>query len=82
MPLGATQPKKLAVVEACSGIRSLMTLVTLAMIYAYFTRPKSGNKTYGVLRFVALVLAAVLSLPNAMSAQQPPRRCTSVVSSS
>src|SRR5262249_51768955 len=32
MPLGATQPKKLAVVEACSGIRSLMTLVTLAMI--------------------------------------------------
>ena len=51
MPLGATQPKKLAVVEACSGIRSLMTLVTLAMIYAYFTRPKSGNKTYGVLRF-------------------------------
>ena len=59
MPLGATQPKKLAVVEACSGIRSLMTLVTLAMIYAYFTRPKSGNKTYGILRFVILVLAAV-----------------------
>lgn len=59
MPLGATQPKKLAVVEACSGIRSLMTLVTLAMIYAYFTRPKSGNKTYGVLRFAILVLAAV-----------------------
>jgi exosortase len=59
MPLGATEPKKLAVVEACSGIRSLMTLVTLAMIYAYFTGPKSGRKTYGVLRFVILVLAAV-----------------------
>jgi exosortase len=44
MPLGATEPKKLAVVEACSGIRSLMTLVTLAVIYAYFTKPKSdGN---------------------------------------
>jgi exosortase len=47
MPLGATQPKKLAVVEACSGIRSLMTLVTLAVVYAYFTKPKapptSGN---------------------------------------
>ena len=40
MPLGATEPKKLAVVEACSGIRSLMTLVTLAVIYAYFTTPK------------------------------------------
>lgn len=40
MPLGATEPKKLAVVEACSGIRSLMTLVTLAVIYAYFTKPK------------------------------------------
>jgi exosortase len=40
MPLGASEPKKLAVVEACSGIRSLMTLVTLAVIYAYFTKPK------------------------------------------
>jgi exosortase/archaeosortase family protein len=40
MPLGAKEPKRLAVVEACSGIRSLMTLVTLAVVYAYFTRPK------------------------------------------
>lgn len=40
MPLGASTPKKLAVVEACSGIRSLMTLVTLAVVYAYFTKPK------------------------------------------
>jgi exosortase/archaeosortase family protein len=40
MPLGAVEPKKLAVVEACSGIRSLMTLVTLAVIYAHFTKPK------------------------------------------
>src|ERR1043166_4530334 len=39
MPRGAADPKKLAVVEACSGIRSLMTLVTLAVIFAYFTRP-------------------------------------------
>ena len=45
MPLGATTPKRLAVVEACSGIRSLMTLVTLAMVYAYFTRPKSPQKS-------------------------------------
>jgi exosortase len=40
MPRGATEPKKLAVVEACSGIRSLMTLITLAVVYAYFTKPK------------------------------------------
>jgi exosortase len=40
MPRGATEPKKLAVVEACSGIRSLMTLVTLAVVYAYFTTPR------------------------------------------
>ena len=42
MPRGASQPKRLAVVEACSGIRSLMTLITLAVIYAYFTKPKSN----------------------------------------
>jgi exosortase len=58
MPLGATEPKKLAVVEACSGIRSLMTLVTLALIYAYFTRPTS-SKTYAIVRSVTLVVAAV-----------------------
>jgi len=47
MPLGASEPKRLAVVEACSGIRSLMTLVTLAVCYAYFTKPKSdrGNSS-------------------------------------
>src|SRR5439155_22598944 len=43
MPLGAHEPKRLAVVEACSGIRSLMTLVTLAVVYTYFTKPKSGG---------------------------------------
>jgi exosortase len=45
MPLGATAPKRLAVVEACSGIRSLMTLVTLAVVYAYFTRPKTTRSS-------------------------------------
>ena len=43
MPLGSSEPKRLAVVEACSGIRSLMTLVTLAVVYAYFTKPKSDR---------------------------------------
>ena len=60
MPLGATEPKKLAVVEACSGIRSLMTLVTLAVIYAYFTTPKSpASKRLTIARSVILVLSAV-----------------------
>ena len=73
MPLGAIEPKHLAVVEACSGIRSLMTLVTLAVVYAYFTRPKAPaspvnatNKsrtkiyaTFGFWRALTLVAAAV-----------------------
>lgn len=41
LPLGARETKKLEVVEACSGIRSLMTLVTLAVVFAYFTHPKT-----------------------------------------
>jgi exosortase len=42
----------LQVVEACSGIRSLVSLGTLAVIYGYFLEPK-------ILRRVALVVAAV-----------------------
>jgi exosortase len=47
MPYGASQPKRLAVVEACSGIRSLMTLITLAVIYAYFTKAKPPQSSDG-----------------------------------
>jgi exosortase len=47
MPLGARETTKLEVVEACSGIRSLMTLVTLAVVMAYFTHPKSDEPANG-----------------------------------
>jgi len=50
--------QKLSVVEACSGIRSLLTLSFLALVYGYFFEKKNWMR---VLLFVATVPIAIVA---------------------
>lgn len=69
LPKGAMQTAQFEVVEACSGIRSLMTLVTLALIYAFFTRRNENYERSAIWRnldFWRAVLLITAALPIAV----------------
>ena len=48
----------LAVAEACSGIRSLISLITLAIVLAYFTERRTGARVLVVLSAVPIAVLA------------------------
>ncbi len=49
---------KLEVAEACSGIRSLMSLFTLAVFYGYFMEKSSWRRVVLVLASIPIAIAA------------------------
>ena len=68
VPINSIESVGLEVVEACSGIRSLMTLVTLSLILGYFTRERRNSTIQGfrrlfgnpdVIRTALLMISAV-----------------------
>lgn len=50
--------RALEVVEACSGIRSLMSLLMLAIVLGYFTEPRSGARVLIALAAVPIAILA------------------------
>ena len=49
---------KLEVAEACSGIRSLMSLFTLAVFYGYFLEKSTGRRVFLALASIPIAIAA------------------------
>ena len=49
---------KLQVVEACSGIRSLVTLAALAVVYAYFTEKRWARRAALVIAVIPIAIGA------------------------
>ncbi len=48
----------LEVAEACSGIRSLISLLTLGIVYGYFTDPRGGVRTAIALSTIPIAIVA------------------------
>jgi exosortase len=48
----------LEVAEACSGIRSLISLLTLGIVYGYFMDPRSGVRTAVALSTIPIAILA------------------------
>jgi exosortase len=48
----------LEVAEACSGIRSLISLLTLGIVFGYFTDPRNGMRTALALSTIPIAVAA------------------------
>jgi exosortase len=48
----------LEVTEACSGIRSLLSLFTLAILYAYFSTPRNDRRILMVLSSIPIAIVA------------------------
>ena len=48
----------LEVAEACSGIRSLISLLTLGIVYGYFTDPRSGVRVAIALSTIPIAIVA------------------------
>jgi exosortase len=57
-PLNSFDTKKLEVVEACSGIRSLMALAGLAVIYVYFAETRCWRRMVLVAAVVPIAVLA------------------------
>ncbi len=49
---------KLEVAEACSGIRSLMSLFTLAVFYGYFLEKKTSRRMFLAFASIPIAVAA------------------------